>query len=838
MRHVRSVALCSFMLVVTACGAKGTFVVVHVDSTVQASIHSIQLQLMLAGKSATTTLANQAGGDLTFPTDAVLDIHSGAGTLDVTAVALDAAGSEVARATASATVQRDETTSLTLVFAGNGGDDMTMPQPDLAGSNLAFSDTSHDYGTVVTGTSSPFTFTLTNTGAATTSALTATIGGSDSVSFALMTDTCTGVTLPSLGTCTVTVSFAPTTVGAKSAALTITGGASDVAVATLSGTAVAPAALSIAPPSGHAFAGYLPGQSSTPFTFTVTNGGGVTSGALTVAVTGSMAGEFAVSNNSCDSMMLPANGTGSCTFDVVFTPAAPGARSASVTVTGNPGGTAVAAVSGTGLKPANLVIHGGLTSHDFAIVAPGSVSSLFTIQIDNTGDVSSGIPTPSLAGANSGEFAYASHCAAAIPAGGSCTVDLAFSPSSGGSKTATFSLTATPGGTVSFMVSGQAPPVAPTGVVSCPGDGRLKVYFTGSAGATSYNLYISTSSPVNRSTATKLANIGPGVNASCSNGSICYAVVSAVNAYGESPNSSEVSGVAAAGPSNLVVAGAYSANVIDIFDNYSALAASTTGAARQLSGAAVGLSNPTSVLVDKAFNDLYVASRGNATVRIWHDAATVTGNVAPTRTLTSVVYPEYVAMDFPRDRLYVNDQGVLKIWNRACTLNGNVAPDATVTLSGGPAFEEIYLDTATDMLYTASNSTFRGIAVIHQASTLTGTVTKAANRTINVMGEPTNPTYFGVSVDETNDMLFVGINDGAAYGLVNASTISGVTAASTTATGPTPYVHAAAGVMMDFTDCSNTIKAWSPDNAMPTAPTKQMTSSSASPCYESVWYQP
>src|SRR4051812_24253591 len=145
MGHVRKVALCSVLLLVAACGGKGTFVVVHVDKagTLQAAINRIDLELALAGKTATATLRNPGGGDVSFPTDAVLDVQSGSGQMEVTAIAFDGGGNEISRTTASVGVQRDQTASISLVFGGGSSvEDMTMPpEPDLSGSNIALSAT-------------------------------------------------------------------------------------------------------------------------------------------------------------------------------------------------------------------------------------------------------------------------------------------------------------------------------------------------------------------------------------------------------------------------------------------------------------------------------------------------------------------------------------------------------------------------------------------------------------------------------------------------------------------------------------------------------------------------
>jgi fibronectin type 3 domain-containing protein/lysophospholipase L1-like esterase len=87
-----------------------------------------------------------------------------------------------------------------------------------------------------------------------------------------------------------------------------------------------------------------------------------------------------------------------------------------------------------------------------------------------------------------------------------------------------------------------AAPSAPAGVNASAGDRQVTLSWNSVTGATSYNIYWSTSSGVSKSTGTKIANaISPFLHTGTTNGTTYYYVLTAVNGYGESVESSEVS---------------------------------------------------------------------------------------------------------------------------------------------------------------------------------------------------------------------------------------------------------------------------------------------------------
>jgi len=95
---------------------------------------------------------------------------------------------------------------------------------------------------------------------------------------------------------------------------------------------------------------------------------------------------------------------------------------------------------------------------------------------------------------------------------------------------------------------GTAPP-PPTGIIASPAIGQMTIGWYSATGATSYNIYWSTTSGVTKTSGTKISNVtSPYVQTGLTIGRTYYYVVTAVNSYGESPESSQVSAVPGSGP--------------------------------------------------------------------------------------------------------------------------------------------------------------------------------------------------------------------------------------------------------------------------------------------------
>lgn len=95
---------------------------------------------------------------------------------------------------------------------------------------------------------------------------------------------------------------------------------------------------------------------------------------------------------------------------------------------------------------------------------------------------------------------------------------------------------------------GGGSPSAPTGVSVTAGNASNTISWSNVSDATSYNLYWSTSSGVTTSTGTKITGVtNPYTHTGLTNGTMYYYIITAVNSYGESSASSQVSAMPTSG---------------------------------------------------------------------------------------------------------------------------------------------------------------------------------------------------------------------------------------------------------------------------------------------------
>jgi len=411
-----------------------------------------------AGMTQLFTVQNNGGS----ATGALATLVNGAHAAEFVVGADTCAGQTLApSASCTVSVQFQPATAgaklATLTVTGTPGGAAAAPLSgtSLASPQLGILPLSQDFNSVVIGSSSSISFTISNSGGVPSGVPAAMISGADASQYSIATDNCTAA-IPGSGMCTLVVKFAPTTAGAKAASLTIGASPGGAAVSTLSGTGIASGALSISPASQD-FGGVLQGTSSAaPFTFTVTNTGGAPSGTLTTRILPLAGTEFTVVSDTCLNMVLAAGGT--CAVIVRFSPGSAGPKTATLEVSGNPGGTAPASLTGTGLAPAQLSM--GSPSFTFANTVVGGSSATQTFTVTNTGGVPAGTTAAlasTLGGSNPSDFVIANDtCTGTLGAGASCTVQLTFKPAAAGAKAASLNVSATPGGSAAASLSGTA----------------------------------------------------------------------------------------------------------------------------------------------------------------------------------------------------------------------------------------------------------------------------------------------------------------------------------------------------------------------------------------------
>ncbi len=156
-------------------------------------------------------------------------------------------------------------------------------------------------------------------------------------------------------------------------------------------------------------------------------------------------GDYSVTNDTCSGTQVPASGT--CTFDVIFTPTQSGTRSGNVVVTDNATpATQTIPVSGTGIIVTPTVSPKTLS---YGKVQVNTISAPKTVTLSNSNAVA--VTFTSIA--TSGPYAITTNsCGSSVPANSSCQVSVTFNPTTDSNASGT-----TETGKLTFTDNGQAP---------------------------------------------------------------------------------------------------------------------------------------------------------------------------------------------------------------------------------------------------------------------------------------------------------------------------------------------------------------------------------------------
>jgi hypothetical protein len=262
--------------------------------------------------------------------------------------------------------------SATLNVADNAtGSPQTLPVSGTGSSEAiaSLSPTSLNFGSPNLDMSTSKAVTLTNTGNATLTVSSVSIDGSNSYT---ETNNCTSVSAGK--TCSITVTFDPTTLGTLSATLDVADNAGgSPQIVTLSGTGVGPS-VGLAPTS-LTFGGQLVMTKSAAKTVTLTNSGTTSLSSIVISITGTGASQFSESS-TCGTSVGPG---ASCPISVIFAPALAGNQVATLSIAdsaqGSPQSVALSgAGSGFSLGATNST----------AMVSPG-VSAIYNLNITGLG---------------------------------------------------------------------------------------------------------------------------------------------------------------------------------------------------------------------------------------------------------------------------------------------------------------------------------------------------------------------------------------------------------------------------------------------------------------------
>jgi hypothetical protein len=190
-------------------------------------------------------------------------------------------------------------------------------------------------------------------------------------------------------------------------------------------------------PTSLSFGSETVGSTTAAQAVTVKNTGTGTVTLTSETITGTDVSSFVKSATTCGST-LAAGAT--CTVSVEFKPAATGALTASLSVADNATGSPQkVALTGSGTAPTNTVT---LTPSSIAFpnTVKGTTSDAQVVTMKNTGTVTTTISSIALGGTNPTSFVELSNCGSSLTAGASCSIYVAFAPTSAAALSGTVSV--------------------------------------------------------------------------------------------------------------------------------------------------------------------------------------------------------------------------------------------------------------------------------------------------------------------------------------------------------------------------------------------------------------
>ena len=230
-------------------------------------------------------------------------------------------------------------------------------------------------------------------------------------------------------------------------------GSPDVAAGTGAGgappavTVMLSAAFGAVSPASLNFGSQGVGTTSAAQTITISNPSNVSFDIASLAASANFS-----QTNTCGASLAPG---ASCAASVAFTPAAAALETGSITVTdGAKVSPLVIPLSGTGVSGPFLALDP--TQVNFVPQTIGTSSTAAAIMLVNTGNTSLSITGIAITGAESSDFAQTNNCGSSLAAAGSCTVNVKFAPTAGGSRTARIAVSDTaPGSPQSANLAGS-----------------------------------------------------------------------------------------------------------------------------------------------------------------------------------------------------------------------------------------------------------------------------------------------------------------------------------------------------------------------------------------------
>jgi hypothetical protein len=390
------------------------------SQTVGTTSGSMSFTVTNSGTGSTTLSIGAATGDFAQTNNCTgsLAATSGSCTVNVTFSPTAAGTRTGAVSIADQSTNSPQTVSLSGIGASAGTVIVTATP------------TSETFAAQTVGTTSAAKIvTIKNTGTASTSLSFAASG--DFAAVAGGTTPC-GATLASGSTsCTISVTFSPTTTGTLTGAVSITDTATNSPQkVSLTGTGAAATVVVTATPTSETFAAQTIGTTSPAKVVTVKNTG---TGSTPITISPA-SGDFA-QTSTCGATLGPS--PASCTISITFTPEAAGTLTGSISITDNATNSPqIVSLTGTG-KAGTVVVTATPTTETFTSQAVGTTSPAKVVTVKNTGTASTPITISA-----SGDFAQTNTCGTTLGASpASCTISVTFTPEAAGTLTGSISIT-------------------------------------------------------------------------------------------------------------------------------------------------------------------------------------------------------------------------------------------------------------------------------------------------------------------------------------------------------------------------------------------------------------
>ena len=225
------------------------------------------------------------------------------------------------------------------------------------------------------------------------------------------------------------------------------------------------------------FGAVLVGATVNPIARVYTNNTSAAFSNVSVQLQQPVTDEFALTINGCAGTLAAG---ASCQFSVGHSPKGVGSRSGDVVI------TAISSVDGSSLQSdVPLVSSASIPTAPAVSLAPssltfagrnvGTTSTAQTVTLTNTGNATLTISSIAITGTNVSDFGQASSCPSLAPSA-NCTVDVSFTPSAGGARSASLTVTsnAANGPTNSVTLSGTGTtPLAVTVLTAGNGTGTI-----------------------------------------------------------------------------------------------------------------------------------------------------------------------------------------------------------------------------------------------------------------------------------------------------------------------------------------------------------------------------